>query len=472
MFTSDTLDSLIALVIVILLLSLIVQSAQGIVKKLLQIKSKQIEDSLIDLFENVLDSKDRLPNKGFLFLAASPTLRALFRSKYTPQKHPDPKVLELYRDVTTSLKSMGRITQFGGQAFESISKADLLKVIAKTGVEKLAPGFAGNLTAAVQQIIDLEAIVHSIATASLSGPAIAKLAAFQTALGPLVKDARAFMLGARLDPKDLVGDVKSLREIKLDDAVVALADLQNQIKVDRAAAPAGSAEAAALDAVRASLDNVAASVDKSRQLFDASLAVLRARLKRVETWFDTVMQGFSERYSRSMKTCTIWISVLVVVILNADIFPVWQAAFQNKASRDAILAYRQEALHIYGNQLLPNASDAAIKKGQDEITGIAKSYTGLGFGWQSFVDAADEIEKPPAPREASIGTIVSIYRAHMDWLRKSIVGWIAMVVSLSFGAPFWHDMLESLFGLKTALRAKGQIKDVEEESGAGNPQNT
>ena len=54
MIDINALDNVIAVVVVILLLSLIVQSIQSVLKKALKIKSRQIEDSLIDLFENVL----------------------------------------------------------------------------------------------------------------------------------------------------------------------------------------------------------------------------------------------------------------------------------------------------------------------------------------------------------------------------------------------------------------------------------
>src|SRR5262245_48716068 len=55
MINISALDNIIAVVVVILLLSLIVQSIQSVLKKALKIKSRQIEDSLIDLFENVVN---------------------------------------------------------------------------------------------------------------------------------------------------------------------------------------------------------------------------------------------------------------------------------------------------------------------------------------------------------------------------------------------------------------------------------
>ena len=50
-----TLDNLIAVAVVILILSLVVQGLQAAVKKFFKLKSKQIEDSLVDLFQAVLN---------------------------------------------------------------------------------------------------------------------------------------------------------------------------------------------------------------------------------------------------------------------------------------------------------------------------------------------------------------------------------------------------------------------------------
>jgi hypothetical protein len=52
---------------------------------------------------------------------------------------------------------------------------------------------------------------------------------------------------------------------------------------------------------------------------------------------------------------------------------------------------------------------------------------------------------------------------------KALLGWILMTILLSIGAPFWQDALESLFGVKNLLRTKGDIKNVEEEAGTGQP---
>ena len=51
------LNTIIALVVVLLVLSLLVQAIQTLLKKLLKLKSRQIEDSLKDLYEQVVGAQ-------------------------------------------------------------------------------------------------------------------------------------------------------------------------------------------------------------------------------------------------------------------------------------------------------------------------------------------------------------------------------------------------------------------------------
>src|SRR2546421_7328134 len=58
-----TLDNLIALVVVLLALSLVVQAVQSAVKKGFKLKSRQIEDSLAHLFQFVLHNETNAQGK-------------------------------------------------------------------------------------------------------------------------------------------------------------------------------------------------------------------------------------------------------------------------------------------------------------------------------------------------------------------------------------------------------------------------
>lgn len=89
----------------------------------------------------------------------------------------------------------------------------------------------------------------------------------------------------------------------------------------------------------------------------------------------------------------------------------------------------------------------------DDLTNIGLQ----GPGWM--------VEKvPPFISGFSSNPGASIWRA-----LRALLGWFIMTMLLSVGAPFWQDVLESLFGLKNKLRQDTGTKNVENKSGEGQP---
>ena len=477
MFNLDTLNSLIALVTILLILSLIVQSLQGVLKKLLKIKSRQIEDSLIDLFENIIPGAKK-SDRGLL--GASPFLRSIAigidTSKYTVN-HPDTQVRTLFQAVTQKFADLGRVAQSGKQMLNSLAKDDLLKVMEKVRATDILPapgaGGANAFTSGAKTAWDAYTrLVNQLSALDgqldqLTGAASAKYAAMRQALGPMLNDFKTLTSGGTLDPDAVVGDLLSLREIKFSDALGLLGEVQAAVKQDWAAAVAGSGTANTLKTLADSLTKLANALTDLRTEFDAALAPLRTRLREVETWYDTVMQSFSERYARGMRTWSIVIGFIVVVISNADFFQISRTVFTSAAVRNAIVNSQQQVLSTYQQEMAKAKADAVdptkdqvsvnnaalqaksldnlVKEGQKDVQTEAELYSGYGFGWGS--SASNALETP----------------------FHTIGGWLIMTILVSFGAPFWHDALESLFGVKNLLQQKTATKNVESQSGQGNP---
>lgn len=235
----------------------------------------------------------------------------------------------------------------------------------------------------------------------------------------------------------------------------------------------------------------------------------------VENWFDTVMQGFSERYTRHMKSVALVVSFLVVIFLNANFFNLYHSIAGSDTIRAAILAMgpvilkqaeaanaaNQEAESAQAksrpqstpsqtpnpptpnpaaspttgsavsNQPAPNPtstpsdSAAAASKSKEELAKEIKELRGL-------VDQAQGLGlKPLRPQQVSdfvVGggnwkdTPVSERFVHGV---KVLLGWTIMALLLSVGAPFWQDTLESLFGIKNLIRKRSDTKNVEEDKG-------
>src|SRR5436853_1515288 len=139
----STLDTIIAVVVILLVLSLIVQSIQTAFKKLIKIKSRQIEDSLLDLFQTVLNQPPGAVTGWFSRLRnSSPVFGAIF-SKPKADASPvnpaadaktdagdgtasQPSAASVTSEVIGRFKEIGRFAASGKPMLDSLSRDDLL----------------------------------------------------------------------------------------------------------------------------------------------------------------------------------------------------------------------------------------------------------------------------------------------------------------------------------------------------------
>ena len=188
--------------------------------------------------------------------------------------------------------------------------------------------------------------------------------------------------------------------------------------------------------------------------------------QEVGDWFETVMQGFEERYTRHMKTVAIVVSIVVVVFLNANFFEVYRNISTSDVMRNALLQKREEVQKQLSagqqNQQGSQSDGEQLKNELDQLQKYLDQYQGFGFN-------------PLRPAQIS-----DFFGAHGYWegvpagqrfihAIKLLGGWAIMIMLLSVGAPFWQDALESLFGIKNLLRKRSDTKNVEDKGGQPKP---
>jgi hypothetical protein len=454
------LNTLIAMVIVILVLSLIVQSLQTLVKKLFKLKSVTIRNSLVDLFETITQN----PDGAAAAADGADSVKA-------------PR--QLVDDVTKRLKEMGRETLFGRPMLDSLAKGDLLKVLTRVEVKNLLPGAVDSFQKVLGTVGELKEELGGIKTELLEGDASAKFAALQASVMPLANDIEALASGDnKINPRVLLGDLYRLRQVKAAEVLDILGLIQQKVDEDLGAARAAkdAERTGGLEAVAGGLKNIAKQITALGQAFDAAFAPLQERLAQAEVWYDTVMQGFEERYARHMRTVAIAISVVVVIVLNANFFSIYQAMKNPATAENVQKIYNQsQAAGAQGGttptqpanantNVNANASPAQTPPADGsttvaDLTNQAKQTVGLVDTYKSFGIT-------PLTRQQVSNFFAGRYRAHD--VSGTFFGWFIMVMLLSAGAPFWQDTLESLFGLKNLLRRKSDTKNVEEDKG-GNP---
>jgi len=473
------LNTLIAMVIVILVLSLIVQSIQTLVKKFFKLKSRTILNSLEDLFQTITQRPDGAAESGA-----------------APSKAPQ----QLVEAVTGRLRQMGRETLFGRPMLDSLAKDDLLKVLTRVGAENLLPGAVNKFEVVLGVIGELDEQLGKGKEWPLEGDASAKFAALQASVIPLVNDIRALTTGDKINPKVLLGDLYNLRQIKSAEVLDILGQIQQKVGEDLEAARAANdaAQTALADAQKSNdeariaaararanetegkrlllqtasdgLKRIAEQITALGQAFDAAFAPLRERLEQAEVWYDTVMQGFEERYTRHMRTVALVISVVVVVVLNANFFTIYQAmsnpetaqAVANQGEEISRRARQATAAQDGAATAAPAGANASPTPPADGSTTIAELQK-QGQETKGWVDTYKSFGITPLTRQQVSNFFKGEYKARD--VTGTFAGWLIMVMLLSAGAPFWQDTLESLFGLKNLLRQKSDTKNVEGDKG-------
>lgn len=415
------LDNVIGVIVVILLLSMVVQSIQTFVKKLSNFKSIQIKKSLENLFEKTA--------------ASAP-----------------PQGAATAQGVLDHFAAMGRVTALNRSAIESISKADLTKVVTTIEGSSLLPQKTKDVLGSVlKSAQEAQSAIEALVNTPIPSEAIAKLAELRTEITPLLAHiGQVIDQEGKLKAELIVNDVIALRDYATGTVMKLAAELHGYVASSAASAPAN---ALLQDAAKAAttLANATANLHMHISAFGSRL---RERIDALEAWYDPIMQGFEERYARHMKTWAFIISAILTVMVDANLPRLYKRMATDEVSKNRVIAEANKIQQRYIDQIAQAraANDQSMlheltSRLNDELDEATASYPALGLemlDFEAFWNRTTAIEKV-----------------------KIVMGWLLMSFLLSLGAPFWHDILQSLFGLKNFLRDKTETKNVEQASGAG-----
>ncbi|HEY6403029.1 MAG TPA: hypothetical protein VI479_16540 [Blastocatellia bacterium] len=448
MINLDALDTLIAVVVALLVLSLIVQSIQAAIKKFFHIKSLQLEQSLIHLFYYLLD-KDAIKDMRTVS-DRTPLLRAFFsgvnkliRSYSKPLPALDPQVGDLYQAVIEEFVRAGRVTSRGKALIDSVSKDELIRFIGLAPVSKLIEHIplperenileirekiAAARKAVKELIIEHRELIEQTPLAEIRQPLLEMLSGANKFLDLKNSDLTLGDLSA-----EALGAARKTLDALPDSIEETLLHLKDE---------AGAEAAQALRRLQKELaplsNDLKAVIELPQKLSQI--------LVRIEIWYDTIMQSFDERYTRSMKSFSLAISFAVVALLNANLFDIYREISASESKRDLMvqsgeqIASRLREQPPADNQQIAQTLQDWSKKSYEEIDQNVSLYTALGFSGPRWI--VDVWKNPRWP------TAQKIF--------ETVAGWLITTMLLSVGAPFWQDALGSLFGLKNYLRKKDQ----------------
>jgi hypothetical protein len=221
-------------------------------------------------------------------------------------------------------------------------------------------------------------------------------------------------------------------------------------------------------------------------------AALAEIAKQAHKWFPLAVRPVDARYRRRMRVLALLSSALVVIPANAGADRMFGLARSDPAFRATVDSMVAALEAIPDTATVPDTTRAGVAGGPAEGSEAADTAARADTATDT---AADTTARPPADtatdtaadttagpaadtaavgvtRSARAAAALELLRANRsgffspparaDFGRLSWwIGIALMVLLVSMGAPFWHDVLESLFGLKNRIRAQAQ--QVKEE---------
>jgi len=165
---------------------------------------------------------------------------------------------------------------------------------------------------------------------------------------------------------------------------------------------------------------------------------------RATDWFDLSMAPVEERYRRRMRGWGVLTSAIVVLGLNADALSILQ-----QARMDPEFRARVDSATTVAQGLRKQAQAVADSFNVAPTDSLKQA---LGHRSDSLNLAVLNVARSTIGSGAFLGSPA-------NWRLKDFRWWIGIVASVllvSLGAPFWHDLLETLFGLKNRMQAQAQ----------------
>lgn len=332
------LNTVIAMVIVLLVLSLLVQSVQMFVKKVFKLKSRQLVSSLEDLYEQAIATSAIAPG------TPPPGLQSPATTATSGQNSPAKQFTDR---VVGEFMKIGRVTYFGKPVLDSLSKEDLLKIMAKLESENFVPDYVRRFQDLCNALISLRKVIEDLASNNVvKGVASAKLAEIRGVLAPVFNDVQSIVDGSsNVRAGLLFGDLLRLGKLRPGGVLDLLTEAQKAITSEiEVASKTDPGAVAALQTLSMELSKIARLIGELSQKFDDAFSPLRGKLEQVETWYDTVMQSFDERYTRLMRTVALCISIIVVILLNANFFKVYSSLSTNQVKQNLVIQSGEKVL--------------------------------------------------------------------------------------------------------------------------------
>jgi hypothetical protein len=175
-------------------------------------------------------------------------------------------------------------------------------------------------------------------------------------------------------------------------------------------------------------------------MLDSAHGDLAKAQANIETWFNSGMDRVSSWYKRQTQWILILIGLVIAVALNVDSVKIATELYRNDTLRAGAVAQA-------GAVTKSGAMPSDLQK--NALATLEKMK--LPIGWQDY-------ESKPVFCEAGFQELLKIIYA-------SLLGWLITAIAISFGAPFWFDLLNKLISIRSSVKPQEKTSTPPAASG-------
>jgi hypothetical protein len=170
----------------------------------------------------------------------------------------------------------------------------------------------------------------------------------------------------------------------------------------------------------------------------------------IEAWFDGTMDRTSGWYKRQTQRTLFVVAAVLTVILDVDAIEIARDFYRDPARREAAVAMAAAATQESRRPASGTAGDTTARRAKlDSLAGAAMdrlNSLGIPIGWsdvktQGFPTTAEE------------------WNEIWKHLRHAFFGWFLTAIAVSFGAPFWFDLLNKVMVIRSTVKPREKSQE-------------
>ena len=163
------------------------------------------------------------------------------------------------------------------------------------------------------------------------------------------------------------------------------------------------------------------AIDSAQGKFDQALA-------NIEAWYDSTMERVSGWYKRQTQVILFCVGLALTILLNVNTITVAQSLAQDDTMREVVVAQAQALARGSGSTLEDPHFKALLSK---------LNQLSLPIGWSNGWPGVQQ-----EPRGAGL----------WNYFLVPILGWLMTAFAISFGAPFWFDLLNKFMVIRSTIK--------------------